>query len=326
MAIRYVKDFEFPAAAGFSASNNTTPAKMAKQPMYAKGGAVSKPGKDAPKGALMIVIDVGPPKRPAPMKKAEGGYADMDDYMSRLERESPIQSGTYGKKKPAPAKKKKMVQARDVEASDLYDAEDLKRLERGYAKGGKIQYDDNGEDTSVPVKDVKSGKVKQSRDADYYREMEQAKRSKMMKKSGKVHDDAAMDKALIKKMVKPEARKMMNGGKVKTAYADGGSVMAAGAMDPAMNRPMMKNGGGVKPPLSRMSRSKSVPVASRAPMIASPSAQMAAPRGGVGVGQSRPGRPNVGSLRAAMAKATTAANPENAPALMKRGGMTKGTC
>lgn len=399
MAVRYVKDFEFPGAAGFSSSCNTTPSKMAKVPMYAKGGHV---------------------------KKAEGGYNDSAEYMRELEKRSPIQSGTYGKKKPEPKKKEA---PRDIEASDLYDAEQLKRLERGYKKGGKIEYIDKGKDTSVSVQDIKSGKVKQSNDADYYREVEEAKKTKTMKKGGKVHDDEAMDKALIRKMVKPEARKMKDGGKVKKAYADGGPVlatslpadprlankmnrMAAKGMNPAGpltppttggplppttpstggplplptgatsmpsrggspaaggtmgprpvvkpanvpptgSRPVqgpagprvgqggpgrmaMKSGGDVKSPLQSMKigakapsmeRAKAVPVASRAPMIASPS--MEAPttaKAKIGIGESRPGKPNVGRIRAMMAKAASQAAPENSPAVMKRGGMTKGKC
>jgi Family of unknown function (DUF6496) len=250
MAIRYVKDFEFPAASGYTKSATKVTGQM-----YAKGGKVDKP---APKGkSMMIVIGVGMPKKP-PMRKAEGSYVDQDDYMKKLEARSPIQSGTYGKKKPAPAPKKK-DEGRPVEASDLYDKEQLERLERGYAKGGMtkaekkigkvmgeykagelhsgskhgpkvksrdqaiaialseagkskkakggIEYVDGGKDTSVPVKDIKSGKVKQSRDRDYYREVEQSKKAPAMKKGGKVShmewehskEDLAQDRKLAKK-------------------------------------------------------------------------------------------------------------------------------
>jgi hypothetical protein len=109
MAIRYVKDFEFPAEAGYTKS--ATPVKGQ---MFAKGGDVKSPSKKAdhkPHG-IMIVI-------------AEG-------------------------KKPAHK-----------------------------SKGG-IQYDDGGPDTSVPVRDVKSGKVKQSWDGQYDSEVAQ---SKAMKKA-----------------------------------------------------------------------------------------------------------------------------------------------
>ena len=63
MAIRYVKDFEFPSAAGFTSS---APSKVT-GPMFAKGGKVEK----APKG-MMVVIGIGKPK--GPMKKAVGGW------------------------------------------------------------------------------------------------------------------------------------------------------------------------------------------------------------------------------------------------------------
>ena len=44
----------------------------------------------------------------------------------------------------------------------------------------------------------------------------------------------------------------------------------------------------------------------------------------VGVNAKRPGGPDVGPIRAAMAKAATRATPENAPSMMKKGGKAKG--
>ena len=64
MAIRYVKDFEFPSAAGFS---DSAPSKVT-GPMFAKGGKVEK----APKG-MMVVIGIGKPKGEAPMEHKSGG-------------------------------------------------------------------------------------------------------------------------------------------------------------------------------------------------------------------------------------------------------------
>ena len=115
-------------------------------------------------------------------------------------------------------------------------------------------------------------------------------------KGGEVHDDAAEDKKMIKSMIKPSALKK----------ADGGGI------PPQMRAALAK-------------RANSVPVAPRAPMIP----QQAMPargalasigEGGIGVGQSRPNKPNVGALRAAMAKKASMAMPENAPSMMKKGG------
>ena len=572
MAIRYVKDFEFPAASGFTKSATPVTGQM-----YAKGGEAK-----APKGkGVMLIIGVGSPK--GPMKKAEGGYSDTDDYMSQLEKKSPIQSGTYmdrmtgaAKKeydkfkanvqafrKPTPKNKnpekrtpgdvqgggepgdvpvkgyipmhmQKALAARtpgnvpvkgyipgtNVEASDIMDADERARLERGYKMGGKIQYEDGGKDTSVPVKDVKSGKVKQSKDADYYREMEQMKKPAFKKGGAMKHEDEAMDRKLVKQMIKPAALKKMGGGMaqevqmaksnaiskslkgqkqtpmakggMKRKFADGGTVMAPQGSSPMREEPMVgvtpaprreepivmaphnpahqresdnrrqimlrardprnnpandmllrqmtggggrglagapvggdfsnvprvtggplprpglagapvggdfsnvggrggapvggvsnfdqrlgknrfnniggpgggrpgvvpagagpyrpgvtpfpptsagyKSGGKVKSPLQSMGMSprgmslkqaKGVPAASRAPMIAPPAMGMnmgqTAPKmgsAGVGVNEGRPGKPNVGAIRAAMAKAATAANPDASPAMMKRGGKT----
>jgi hypothetical protein len=124
---------------------------------------------------------------------------------------------------------------------------------------------------------------------------------------------------MIKSMIKPTALKKAMGGQAvqmaksnaieaslkgqkKTGYADGGMPMAS--------------------PLQQMARTRGVPVAPRGPMIAQQAAPAAnAPR--IGVGRSRSGKPNVGAIRAAMAKAATQAMPENAPGMMKKGGKVK---
>jgi len=322
MAIRYVKDFEFPAAAGFTDSATKVTGQM-----YAKGGQAK-----APKGKEMVLlIGVGMPKK-GPMKKAEGGYSDMNEYMSELEKKSPIQSGTYGKKKPEAKKKapsKNYIPGTNVEASDIMDADERARLERGYKMGGKIQYEDGGKDTSVPVKDIKSGKVKQSRDADYYREMEQMKKP-AMKKGGKMkHEDEAMDRKLVKTMIKPAALKKMGGGMAEKEMMHGGMAkkeMAKGGISARSPLQAM----GMAPRGMSLKQARGVPVGSRAPMI-SPLATGAGPMTGaapamgsrgVGVNKARPGKPDVSAIRMAMAKAASAANPESAPAMMKRGGKT----
>lgn len=410
MAIRYVKDFEFPAASGYTKSATKVTGQM-----YAKGGDVKK---DAPKGkGMMIVIGVGMPKK-APMKKAGGGAISdaerramqemVEDAAATTEAERIIGGGSVtdaerrairqqmDKKKASSKNTSPFVPKTNIPARGIYSDEELSRLERGYAKGGMtkaqkkigkvmseykagelhsgskkgpvvknpkqaiaialseagktkkakggIEYIDDGKDTSVPVKDVKSGKVKQSRDRDYYREMEQSKppmkkatggmakhpdeamdkalikkmvkpeARKMMKGGAAKHPDEAMDKALIKKMVKPEARKMMHGGMMHKA--DGGSI--------APTSPLQRMG--MTPARPSMERAVGVPVASRAPVISSPAmgARPVAKAARIGVGESRPGaKPNVGAIKAAMAKAASMARPETSPAMMKKGGKTK---
>jgi hypothetical protein len=103
-------------------------------------------------------------------------------------------------------------------------------------------------------------------------------------------------------MAKSNAIEASLKGQKKTGYADGGMPMAS--------------------PLQQMAmRPRGVPVAPQGPMIA----QQAAPAGGprIGVGRSRMGKPNVGAIRAAMARAATQATPENAPGMMKKGGKVK---
>ena len=380
MAIRYVKDFEFPSAAGFTDSATKVTGQM-----YAKGGEAK-----APKGKEMVLlIGVGMPKKP-PMKKAEGSYVDQDDYMAQLEKKSPIQSGSYGKKKPEAKKKaptKNYIPGTNVEASDIMDADERARLERGYKSGGKvakvmhefgegklhsgskkgpevtnpkqamaialseagkskksrggIEYVDGGKDTSVSVKDVKSGKVKQSRDRDYYREMEQMKKPAFKKGGAMKHEDEAMDRKLVKQMIKPAALKKMGGGmaqKVQMAKSDA----IEKSMKGEKKTPMASGGIASRSPLQAMGmaprgmslkQARGVPVGARAPMIsplatgAGPMAAAATPRPamgsrGVGVNEARAGKPDVGAIRMAMAKAASAANPDASPAMMKRGGKT----
>ena len=91
---------------------------------------------------------------------------------------------------------------------------------------------------------------------------------------------------------------------------------------PALAPPMRRAEGGmasIKSPLQRMSRAKGVPVASEMPMIESKSS---GPKS-IGVNAKRPGGPNVGKIRAAMARAASKAVPENAPSMMKKGGKVK---
>jgi len=135
MAIRYVKDFEFPSAAGYTKS---TPSKVT-GPMFAKGGKVEK----EPKG-MMVIIGVGKPKHDAPMERAHGGKVAkvMHEFG-----EGKLHSGS--KKGP------KVTNPKQAIAIALNEQREAKK-----AKGGDVK--------SVPVKDIKSGKVKQSTDEDFY--------------------------------------------------------------------------------------------------------------------------------------------------------------
>jgi hypothetical protein len=396
MAIRYVKDFEFPSAAGFTSSS---PSKVT-GPMFAKGGQAKMP--KAP--GLMVLIGVG---KKSPMKKAEGGDVDREG-MSRMAGDAA--AAEYADQTMAPrakmteaqrikalqmAKRRQMQSGEDTRVNDVppsanYSSDQMDRAERGYKKGGKVakvmhefgegklhsgskkgpkvtnpkqavaialseagkakksrggvQYIDKGKDTSVSTKDIKSGKIPQSTDEDFYGKAKDApmpqRRPSMLKKGGMAEwegsaKDEAQDRKLAKKhgmsMDKWESSKMdekhdrqqsmkglkMGGpavqmaksnaieaslkGQKKTGYADGGMPMVS--------------------PLQQMARPRGVPVAPQGPMIA----QQAAPAGGprIGVGRSRMGKPNVGALRAAMARAATQATPENAPGMMKKGGKVK---
>jgi hypothetical protein len=270
MAIRYVKDFEFPSAAGYSKS---TPSKVTGQ-MLAKGG----PAKE-PKG-MMVIIGVGKPKGGEPMEKAKGGKVAkvMHEFG-----EGKLHSGS--KKGP------KVTNPKQAIAIALSEQREAKK-----AKGGKID--------SVPVKDIKSGKIPQSTDEDFYGKAKDApmpmRRPSMLKKGGMPHEDVKEDTALIKSMVKTGALKK----------ADGGGIDLPA---PRLASPLQQMG----------ARARGVPVAPRAPMIPQQAASAPAAGPRIGVGRSRSGKPDVGAIRAAMARAATQAMPENAPSMMKKGGKVK---
>ena len=376
MAIRYVKDFEFPSAAGYSASQ---PSKVTGQ-MFAKGGKVEK----APKG-MMVVIGIGKPKHDAPMAKAKGGK--VEKVMHEFGK-GELHSGS--KKGP------KVTNPKQAIAIALNQAGKSKKASRG-----GIQYEDGGKDTSVPVS-IK-GTKDQSTDEDFYGKAKDApmppRRPQNFKKGGMWEGspkDEAEDRKLAKKhgmsMKEWESSKMdekhdkqhsMKGlksggaavqmaksnaiadsmkGQKKTPYAAGGPATGVAARplfsgsrqtDPSMASTMPKKAGGVikkadggnvmppriASPLQAMgARPRGVPVAPRAPVIAQPAApvgalasmaapamnQAAAPGGArIGVGMRRPGQPNVGAIRAAMARSASQAMPENAPSMMKKGGKVK---
>ena len=190
-----------------------------------------------------------------------------------------------------------------------------------YAKGGKVKrMSEGGKMRSEKTEQAKADryaldKISESlgasaankKYADYRRDeaMEDAARTgrqtgygigpglRAMKKGGKVakHTDEAMDKALIKKMVKPTAMKKAAGGKVamgkmkgsskivKAGYADGGEVETEQMASKATRVKMPR---GAKAP---MARAKAVPVASRQPMI-QPRTPAPSPLGAMGAAPS----------------------------------------
>jgi hypothetical protein len=157
MAIRYVKDFEFPSACGFTKSATKVTGQM-----YAKGGDVKKPA------GMMVVIGVGKPAKGA-VRKAEGddasnytddGYdraklAQMAGDAGAVTDAERIMSGRSGQgaitdaeaRAMRNAAAKKRVQARrsspyipgsNIPVDQIYSKEDMERMERGYKKGGKV--------------------------------------------------------------------------------------------------------------------------------------------------------------------------------------------
>jgi len=366
MAIRYVKDFEFPSAAGFTSS---APNKVT-GPMFAKGGKVEK----EPKG-MMVIIGVGKPK--GPVKKAEGGplvtgLAEDEGRYTEATRNARAQRQLKDFRDKAAEARWAASQARGSDWADKKGRADTAdeqeafarryaektSSETGYKKGGKVgkvmhefgegklhsgskkgpkvtnpkqavaialseagkaKKSHGGKIDSVPVKDIKSGKIPQSTDEDFYGKAKDApmppRRPSNLKKGGMPHEDAAQDKAMIKSMVKPDALKKAMGGQA-VQMAKSNAVEAS--MKGQKKTPYADGGIAMQSPLQQMAR-KSVPVAPRAPMIPQQVAPMAGgPR--IGVGRSRSGKPDVGAIRAAMARAATQATPENAPGMMKKGG------
>lgn len=284
MGVRYVKDFEFPSAAGYSKS---TPSKVTGQ-MYAKGGHVKK------------YADGGGVDS-AGMAQMAGDANALTDAQNVMAPRAPVLTPQQKRQMllAQAAKRKAMIQqqaAQDARMNDVppganYDQGQMDRAERGYKKGGKVAkvMHEFGEG-KLHSGSKKGPKVTNPKQAVAIALSEAGKTKKA--KGGMAHEDVAADKSLIKSMVKPGALKK----------ADGGPIP-----------PQMRS------PLQDMARARSVPVAPRAPMIP----QQAAPAGGgpkIGVGVSRPGKPNVGAIRAAMARKASQVMPENAPSMMKKGG------
>lgn len=121
-----------------------------------------------------------------------------------------------GGKVPLPPRRKDYFpeeQAREPEAKDLYTPEQLKRLEQGRKRGGRTKKMDGGQMGGMDPRLNTVNPKEAIRGAGGFF-------TPGMKKGGKAeHKDEAMDKALIKKMVKPSAR---------TGKAEGGVTKTLG--------------------------------------------------------------------------------------------------
>ena len=371
MAVRYVKDFEFPSAAGYTKS---TPSKVTGQ-MFAKGGHVKRKYAD------------GGNVDSAGMAQMAGDAAATQDAQNTMTTPPMTPQQRQKLMMIQAAKRRAMMQkqqqaAQDTRMNDVppganYDQGQMQRAEQGYKKGGKVAKvmhefgegklhsgSKKGPKVTNPKQAVaialseagkskkgyaEGGKAKKvelpiEEEAPYpsqwpmpsdeqinkenWNQRKAIRRAMGAKNTGKdtfakggmAHEDVAEDKSLIKSMVKPDALKKADGGMAqkvqmaksnaiesslkgqkKTGYADGGIAAPR-----------------VASPLQMMGRAKGVPVAPRGPMIPQ---QSPAPGGArIGVNQARPGQPNVGAIRAAMARKASQAMPENAPSMMKTGG------
>ncbi len=270
------------------------------RPQYAKGGKAEKKiskvmtefkegklhsgSKEGPKvksrkQAIAIALsEAGNSK----MKKAVGGYAEGG---VKVDRDNPL---------PLPSDEDMQKKAWADRKAQRREAGD-KTKKPVFAKGG---YAEGGSKKPAPISQEEKEDIVRKDQARGVKVMlgTQAKAKGGMAK----HEDVAMDRKLVKQMVKPAALKKAMGGPAA-----------------APQSPLQRMGMQAQAPA--MGRAKGVPVAPRAPMIAPPSMGQR----GVGVNAKRPGGPDVGKIRAMMAKAATAARPESSPSMMKKGGKAK---
>jgi hypothetical protein len=301
---------------------------------------------DTPEGKLAHVkktfpnvTQVTPEGNPIFDKKAKGGYAEGGEPKPIGYHVIDTQTGdVIGKFKNASAATH-MVDRKDnqhggyrYQRKAIWPGEDLVPK----AKGGKVshmEWEHSKEDLAQDRKLAKKHGMS----------LEAWEKSSMDAKHDKQQSTAGLKKggmAQKVQMAKSNAIEASLKGQKKTPYAEGGvaarplslavrpgarqSAPDIAKMGATMGKAM---GGPAMPPLQRgaqmpmlkrptPARPGAVPVAPAGPMIAPP-------QGGVGVNAKRPGGPNVGAIRAAMARAATAARPEASPAMMKKGGKTK---
>ena len=176
-------------------------------------------------------------------KRQDGGRTETPFYSNsdRQKLMQMIQGIEKGRGESTLKDAELMYDGRKAQPRDFYDAGQMKRLERGYKKGGRVGKMDGGPMVSdrpdarlgmvsptrmkfagaqgTPYK--KGGKIKDKS----FDEIRKEYGTQVMQKGGAAkHGDEAMDKALIKKMVKKSALEKCEGGSTtkRMARKDGG--------------------------------------------------------------------------------------------------------
>jgi len=182
-------------------------------------------------------------KKGGRIKRQDGGRTETPFYSNsdRQKLMQMIQGIEKGRGESTLKDAELMYDGRKAQPRDFYDAEQMKRLERGYKRGGRVGKMDGGPMVSdrpdarlgmvsptrmkfagaqgTPYK--KGGKIKDKS----FDEIRKEYGTQVMQKGGAAkHGDEAMDKALIKKMVKKSALEKCEGGSTtkRMARKDGG--------------------------------------------------------------------------------------------------------
>jgi len=182
-------------------------------------------------------------KKGGRIKRQDGGRTETPFYSNsdRQKLMQMIQGIEKGRGESTLKDAELMYDGRKAQPRDFYNAEQMKRLERGYKKGGRVGKMDGGPMVSdrpdarlgmvsptrmkfagaqgTPYK--KGGKIKDKS----FDEIRKEYGTQVMQKGGAAkHGDEAMDKALIKKMVKKSALEKCEGGSTtkRMARKDGG--------------------------------------------------------------------------------------------------------